>query len=52
MFPTHAQKARMNGPPRVLAEEELLGAEFFDLVAEFGGFFEFEFLGGVAHFGF
>ena len=36
----------------VLAEEKLLGPEFFDLVAEFGGFFELEFFGGVAHFGF
>jgi len=35
-----------------LAEEEFFFAEFFDGVAEFGGFFEFEFLGGVAHVGF
>ena len=35
-----------------LAEEEFFGAEFFDGVSEFGGFFEFEFLGGFAHVGF
>jgi len=35
-----------------LAEEEFFFAEFFDGVAEFGGFFEFEFLGGFAHVGF
>ena len=35
-----------------LAEQEFFGAEFFDGVAEFGGFFEFEFLGGFAHVGF
>ena len=35
-----------------LAEEEFFGAEFFYCVAEFGGFFEFEFFGGFAHVGF
>ena len=35
-----------------LTEEEFLVAEFFDCVAEFGGFFEFEFFGGFAHVGF
>ena len=34
-----------------LGEEELLGAEFADRVAEFGGFFELEFFGGFAHVG-
>ena len=33
-------------------EQEFLGAELFDGVAEFGGFFEFEFFGGFAHVGF
>ena len=35
-----------------LAEKKLLGAEIFDGVAEFGGFFELELLGGFAHVGF
>ena len=35
-----------------LAEQKLFGAEIFDLVAEGGGAFEFEFFGGLAHFGF
>ena len=43
----------MRPPLRMtLAEEKFFGAEFFDGVAEFGGFFEFEFLGGFAHVGF
>ena len=45
--------ARKRRPLRdKLAEEELFVAEFFDGVAESGGFFEFEFLGGFAHVGF
>ena len=36
----------------MLAKEEFFGAEFFYGVAEFGGFFEFEFFGGFAHVGF
>ncbi len=39
-------------PRGLSAEEEFFGAEFFYCVAEFGGFFEFEFLGGFAHVGF
>jgi hypothetical protein len=35
-----------------LTEKEFFGAEFFYCVAEFGGFFEFEFFGGFAHVGF
>jgi hypothetical protein len=35
-----------------LREEKFFGSEFFDLVAEGGGAFEFEFFGGFAHFGF
>ena len=36
----------------MLAEQEFFGAEFFYCVAEFDGFFEFEFFGGFAHVGF
>lgn len=35
-----------------LAEQELLGAEVFDRVAEFGGFFKLELVGGLAYVGF
>ncbi len=49
---------RFHKPPLVSpssyasTEEEFFGAEFFDGVSEFGGFFEFEFFGGFAHVGF
>ncbi len=42
----------MRGGAGVLAEKKFLVAEFLDGVAELGGFFEFEFFGGFAHFGF
>src|SRR6266702_1709434 len=35
----------------LLTEQEFFGTEFFDGVAEFYCFFEFEFLGGFAHVG-
>ena len=46
------EKSKTTTKAMTLAEEEFFGAEFFYGVAEFGGFFEFEFFGGFAHVGF